>query len=197
VVNSDRFEAREYHRGRDRGIRGIDRELPESDGLKWLNWLYLTVTKAVDLSVGAGASRWRCRDWLIRLDIVFAGLFPGALVECIGKAAAPPKSSQVLLESRHDTQLAWIQFALAGMNAHIEHDLPIAVGAACRESDIAPVHLSPQYRDYCQVNDLLDGIINQAKKELLVGLLGNALPSGSLLRTCQRPADHSSKVLPA
>ena len=141
------------------------------------------MTKAVDLSIGdsAGASKWNSPDWLARLDVVFAELYLGALVQCLTTFVIPPKCWKVLIEARNDTRLARIQFALAGMNAHIDHDLPIAVGAACREFGIAPVHLSPQYQDYCQVNDLLDGIIYQAKKELLVGLLGNALPSINLV----------------
>lgn len=37
----------------------IDAALPESDGLKWFNWLYLTVTKAVDLSIGGGSGTYK------------------------------------------------------------------------------------------------------------------------------------------
>jgi len=155
----------------------IDAALPESDGLKWFNWLYLTVTKAVDLSIGGGSGTytWNNPAWLTRLDVVFAGLYLGAL------AQTPPKCWQVLFDARHDTRLARIQFALAGMNAHIDHDLPLAVDTTCREFGLEPVHLSPQYQDYDQVNDLLDGIIEEAKKELLVGLLGDALPSIGLV----------------
>ena len=161
----------------------IDRALPESDGLKWFNWLYLTVTKAVDLSIGASPAtlKWNSPDWLTRLDVVFAGLYLDALRQCLTPVATPLTCWQVLIDARNDTRLARIQFALAGMNAHIDHDLPIARGTTCREFGIAPVHLSPQYQDYCGVNDLLDGIIDQAKKELLVGLLGNPLPSINLV----------------
>ena len=112
-------------------------------------------------------------DWLTRLDVVFASLYLGAL------AQAPPKCWQVLFDARNDTRLARIQFALAGMNAHIDHDLPLAVCSVCREFGIVPVHQSPQYRDYSQVDDLLDGIVEEAKKELMVGLLGDALPRSS------------------
>ena len=119
--------------------------------------------------------KWNDPAWLTRLDVVFAGLYLGAL------AQTPPKCWQVLFDARHDTRLARIQFALAGMNAHIDHDLTLAVDTTCREFGMEPVHLSPQYQDYDQVNDLLDGIVEEAKKELLVGLLGDAPPSIGLV----------------
>ncbi len=165
-------------------LTALDLALPDSDGLKWFNWLYLTVTRAVDLSVGARSQNlpaWNCPDWLTRLDVVFAGLYLDALAKWLTPGETAPKCWQVLFRARNDVRLARIQFALAGMNAHIDHDLSIAVVQTCREFSIAPVHLSPEYQDYCAVNDLLDGIIDTAKKELLVGLLGDNLPSLNLV----------------
>ena len=74
------------------------------------------------------------------------------------------------------TAVGGAAFVLAGMNAHINHDLCIAVVQTCREMRIEPVHLSAEYRDYTQVNQLLDNLIDSTKRELMVGLLGNALP---------------------
>jgi hypothetical protein len=155
-------------------FEAIDQALPDSDGLKWFNWLYLTVTRAVDLSIGT--QPWNCPDWLTRLDVEFARLYLAAMIQCLTAQVNPPKCWRILMTSRNDARLARIQFALAGMNAHINHDLPVAVCAACDTFGIEPLHGSPQYRDYCGVNDLLDGIVEQAKRELLVGLLGNPLP---------------------
>ena len=159
----------------------LDAALPDSDGLKWFNWLYLTVTKAVDLSIGSGTRHWNSPDWLSRLDVVFAGLYLDALAKWLTPGETASKCWQVLFRARNDARLARIQFAFAGMNAHIDHDLAIAVVQTCHEFGIEPTHLSPQYDDYCGVNDLLDGIIDTAKKELLVGLLGNNLPSLDLV----------------
>jgi len=150
-------------------FEAIDRDLAEDDGLRWFNWLYLTVTKAVDLSIGT--ETWQNPKWLARLDVEFAKLYLDAIASPDG-----PRCWRVLIDSRHDARLARIQFALAGMNAHIDHDLPIAVAATCRSFGIAPVHGSAEYQDYCGVNHLLDGIIDAAKSALLVGLLGNPLP---------------------
>jgi hypothetical protein len=169
-------------------LTALDLALPDSDGLKWFNWLYLTVTKAVDLSIGTqpgtqpqNSSAWNCPAWLTRLDVVFAGLYLDALAQWLTPGETAPKCWQVLFRARNDARLARIQFALAGMNAHIDHDLCVAVVQTCREFSVEPLHLSPQYRDYSAVNDLLDGIVSTAKKELLVGLLGDNLPSLNLV----------------
>jgi uncharacterized protein DUF5995 len=165
-------------------LTALDLALPDSDGLKWFNWLYLTVTKAVDLSIGTKppyGTAWNSPDWITRLDVVFAGLYLGALAKWLTADETAPKCWQVLFRARNDARLARIQFALAGMNAHIDRDLSSAVVQTCREFSVEPVHLSPQYQDYCAINDLLDGIIDTAKKELLVGLLGDILPSLNLV----------------
>ena len=113
--------------------------------------------------------------------IVFARLYLSALVQWLTPGGTTPKCWTVVFESRNDAGLARIQFALAGINAHIDHDLSIAVVETCRQFGIAPTHLSSEYLDYCHVNDVLDPVINQAKTELLTGLLGDNLPSINLV----------------
>ena len=155
-------------------LESIDSVLADADGLKWFNWLYLTVTRAVDQSVGA--STWRNPAWLAQLDVVFARLYLNAVLQWLSPGQSAPKCWQVLFRSRNDARLARVQFALAGVNAHIDHDLSLAVVETCRQFGIKPVHLSDVYLDYCHVNDVLDPIIDQAKSVLLTGLLGNCLP---------------------
>jgi hypothetical protein len=160
-------------------LEAIDSLLPVTDGLKWFNWLYLTVTKAVDTNIGAGT--WRNPTWLTQLDVVFAGLYLSALAEWLTPGETAPICWCVLFEARDDAKLARVQFALAGINAHIDHDLSEAVVETCRQFNIAPVRQSPEYLDYTQVNDILDPIVDQAKAQLLTGLLGDNLPSINLL----------------
>jgi hypothetical protein len=59
-----------------------------------------------------------------------------------------------LIESRAQTREP-IQFALAGMAAHINHDLPIAVVRTCQEFKLAPDDDSAIHRDYQRVDGLL------------------------------------------
>lgn len=48
-----------------------------------------------------------------------------------------------------------IQFALAGMNARINHDLPLAVVSTCQALTTAP-DAHPHYADYQEADQLLD-----------------------------------------
>ncbi len=83
---------------------------------------------------------------------------------------------------RDQTDIARIQFALAGMNAHINHDLvAYAIVATCRRRNTVPLHGTPQYSDYTALNATLDGLIDVAKKQLHVRLLGGPLPTVSHL----------------
>jgi len=74
------------------------------------------------------------------------------------------------------TTVARIQFALAGMNAHINHDLPEAIVATCKAMNTVPQHGTWQYHDYTATNSTLNGLIDTAKKALRVRLLGDPLP---------------------
>ena len=99
----------------------IDATCVDGDGLKWFNWLYLQVTQAVENRVAAAG--FNDPAWLAELDMQFAALYFGAL-EAGLQGAASPGCWRTLLAVRDNTDIARIQFAIAGINAHINHDLP-------------------------------------------------------------------------
>jgi hypothetical protein len=86
-----------------------------------------------------------------------------------------------MLSCRSQTKIARIQFALAGMNAHINHDLPLAIGATCKVKHTIPQQGTAQYSDYTAINGTLDGLIDVAKQTLHVRLAGDPLPTVSHL----------------
>lgn len=159
-------------------MRTIDALTVEGDGLKWFNWLYMEVTAAVERRVAtAGFSDPR---WLAELDVQFGQLYFDALSCWIaGKQCA--RCWRALFDRRTQTAVARIQFALAGINAHINHDLALAINATCQATRTSPSHESTQYRDYIAVNSTLDGLVELAKQKLMVRLLGDALPEVSHL----------------
>jgi hypothetical protein len=55
-----------------------------------------------------------------------------------------------------------IQFAFAGMNAHISHDLPCAVVTTCRELGVEPLDGTPEHVDFSTTNHVLE----EAKDEI-------------------------------
>ena len=159
-------------------MRTIAATCVDGDGLKWFNWLYLEVTQAVEGRISAGG--FKDPVWLAQLDVQFAWLYFSALQSSLsGKTTAG--CWQAVFESRNQVAIARIQFALAGINAHINHDLPEAIVATCEATNTTPDHGGTQYNDYTALNSTLDGLIESAKQTLHVRLLGDALPPVSHL----------------
>ncbi len=161
-----------------RTMQGIDALCADTDGLKWFNRLYLEVTEAVSARCAAGG--FGDPAWIADLDVQFAALYFGAVRTAFSGGRAPG-CWRALFERRGEIEIARIQFALAGVNAHINHDLPVAVETTCRLHGTAPTHISRQYADYTSVNSTLDALVDAAKRELAVRLPGDALPPVSRL----------------
>jgi len=159
-------------------LQMIEATCIDGDGLKWFNWLYLQVTQAVETRVASGG--FRAAAWLAELDVQFARLYFGALEGALSRSSTPD-CWRTVFDRRNQTSIARIQFALAGINAHINHDLPEAIVATCEATTTVPKHGSPQYTDYTSLNTTLDSLIESAKQTLHVRLLGDALPPASHL----------------
>jgi hypothetical protein len=156
----------------------IDNLTIDGDGLKWFNWLYFHVTEAVETRVNAAG--FADAAFLSELDVQFAQLYFNALKDSLSGTTVPD-CWQALFSQRNQTALARIQFAMSGINAHINHDLPIAIVSTCQIQNVAPQHGTVQYNDYTSLNSTLDSLINMAKQVLNVRLLGDALPYASQL----------------
>jgi hypothetical protein len=157
-------------------MESIDSLCLQGDGLKWFNWLYRQVTEAVENRVAGGG--FHDPGWLSELDVQFATLYFTALGAYLTGAPCPGCWS-AMFSDRNQAAIARIQFAFAGMNAHINHDLPLAIIATCRSTGTAPQHGTPQYDDYTSLNESMDALIGTAKQTLNVRLLGDALPAVS------------------
>jgi hypothetical protein len=152
-------------------MESVAAELPVTDGVSRFNHLYLEVTRSVDGA--AQTALFEDAAFLSALDVGFAGLYFAALAASQAGTALP-RCWAPLFAARGDAHIAPIQFALAGMNAHINHDLPLALVSTCRAAGVALADDSPQHRDFLKVNDLLATVEAQVKAEYLTGLLGVA-----------------------
>ncbi len=150
-------------------MQAIDDLLPVSDGLKWFNRLYMMVTQQVDLHPPGGA--WRSPAWLVRLDVVFAGFYFNAVGAFLAQITLPSAWS-ALFEARFRTGIDRIQFALAGVNAHINHDLALALLIADADLNVVPGLDSPEHADYQAVNILLNSVMPAALHVLATDTLG-------------------------
>ncbi len=154
-------------------MEAIDNALSNEDGLKWFNLLYLMVTTAV--RENPPADGWADEQWTKRLDVVFARLYFGAIADSYRDPNTAPRAWQVLFDAREQIGIARVQFALAGMNAHINHDLPIAVVQTCKELDVTPQQGTPEYQDFEYVNTILDSVEPEAMQFLATGRMGETL----------------------
>jgi hypothetical protein len=144
-------------------LQDMDAVLPPQDGLKWFTWLYLQVTQAVESSLGTGP--WNDPDWLRGLDVNFASLYFTALQNDLQGSGPVPMCWKTVFDARDKTHLARIQFALAGINSHINHDLPSAMVTTCEQRGVTPTHGGPQYQDDSAINGVLDNLVETAKRE--------------------------------
>src|SRR5215831_6691431 len=163
-----------------RTLHVIDSTCVDTDGLKWFNWLYLQVTSAVEARVSGAAGGFSHASWLAELDVQFARLYFNALNSALMSGSCAG-CWNVLFGCRSNVRLARIQFALAGINAHINRDLPEAIVATCKATHTVPSHGTPQYADYTSVNSTLETLIDSARQTLHVRLPGDPLPTVSQL----------------
>jgi Family of unknown function (DUF5995) len=149
-------------------MHAIADELTASDGVARFNHLYLEETVAVDTATRMAG--FEDPDFISALDVVFAGLYFAA-VDAAGAGTPPPRSWAPLFAARGDLRIAPIQFALAGMNAHINHDLPLALLSTCQARSLELSRDSPQYRDYLKINDTIAATEARVKQEFLTGMV--------------------------
>jgi Family of unknown function (DUF5995) len=151
-------------------MRAVEAALPTTDGLACFLRLYVRVTEAVNERVqqrALGDPRF-----VPRLDVVFANLFFRALRAAVGGRGTVPKAWAPLVEARSRSGVAPIQFALAGMNAHINRDLPVALVQTWRVLQLEPRRRSPQYADFTALNALLEETEETVKEWFATGLVG-------------------------
>jgi hypothetical protein len=151
-------------------MQEIDHALPDNDGLKWFNLLYMKVTQEVDQNPPAGG--WKDPAWLVKLDVVFADYYFKAVAEYLDGSSAAPNAWKALMQARFQPGIDRIQFALAGMNAHINHDLALALLETDEKMNVVPGCDSPQHMDYEAVNGLLEKVMPEELRILATDVLG-------------------------
>ena len=151
-------------------MQALDGSLPDGDGMKWFNRLYLRVTVSVAAEIRTAT--FEDPAFLARLDIVFANLYFEALRAAAAGVATAPAAWRPLLEARHTPGIARIQFALAGMNAHINRDLPEGIVRSFVAMGGDPITDQVRERDFDRVNDLLERVQQEVSVEFAVGLVG-------------------------
>ncbi|MEU1182868.1 DUF5995 family protein [Streptomyces sp. NPDC005820] len=144
-------------------MRALDAALPVADGLAVFNRVYLTVTQEVDRRIDTG--RFPDAEAARTLDVRFAERYLAAVDAAVADRR-PPACWRPLFQMRRHPGVRPLQFALAGINAHIGHDLALAVVDACRDLGCEPADLVDEYE---QVGDLLIALEERIREELMPG----------------------------
>ena len=151
-------------------MQAIDHELPDTDGVKWFNRLYLRVTISVGNAVGTRT--FHDTAFMSTLDVIFANLYFSALAAGSADPGRAPSAWRPLLETRHQPGIARIQFALAGMTAHINRDLPDGIVQSFLAMGGDPITADLREQDFDSINDILERVENEVKGEFAVGVVG-------------------------
>ncbi|GAA1908006.1 DUF5995 family protein [Streptantibioticus ferralitis] len=154
-------------------MRALYEELPPQDGVAVFNRVYLAVTEALRGHIADGyfPDPYATGE----LGMVFAGRYLAA-VDDDAAGQRPPACWRPLLQLRGRRGVRPVQFALAGINAHVGHDLPMAVVDTCQALGVPPHAI---HRDFERVGQMLAGLEDRIREELMPGAdvlyIGDAL----------------------
>jgi len=144
----------------------IAANLPPSDGVRRFNDLYRPVTQDVYDHRGD----YQDPTFLSTLTVKFSGLYFDTY-----DAPSKPGAWRPLFLARSESGLATIQHVLAGMNAHINRDLAVALVRTFESlARPWPALGSAAHADYLHINDLLRANIDAAEVQY-----GNELTEAS------------------
>ncbi|MGW2560770.1 DUF5995 family protein [Streptomyces sp. NPDC001514] len=144
-------------------MRALRSGWPAKDGVAVFNGMYLTVTEEVGRRIGRGEFPDR------RAAVTLAVLFAERYLSAVGTVAAggrPPACWRPLFQYRRHPGVRPLQFAMAGINAHIGHDLALAVVDTCRTLGCEPPELEGEFD---RVGDILTMLEERIREDLMPG----------------------------
>lgn len=136
---------------------------PAHDGVAVFNRVYLSVTEEIRRQVDAG--RFRDPHTAVTLDALFAERYLSAALAASAGDRVPACWRPPFRRRRHPGVLP-LQFATAGINAHIGHDLALAVVDTCHALGCAPKDLE---HEFDQVGEVLELLETRVREEVMPG----------------------------
>jgi hypothetical protein len=124
----------------------------ETDGIACFNYLYHDITSRVNKALDDGA--FKDQAFLVKLDLSFAGRYLDALAAWVKSTDSAPRAWGVLFDHRGDRNTTRLQYAVAGVNAHVNYDLAFAVVQTVDELKRAELNGGSQRQDYNAINDI-------------------------------------------
>jgi hypothetical protein len=137
----------------------------DDDGIAAFTRLYHVITTRIGQMVDSG--EFRSPDFLIRLDIEFADRYLAALRSYAYDMNRTPQVWRLLFDNRSDPRIAPVNFAVAGVNAHINFDLACALVATWKH--VEPDGDGPdsaQFHDYRLINEVFELEMDPLREDL-------------------------------
>ncbi|MET8686701.1 DUF5995 family protein [Streptomyces sp. NPDC004732] len=144
-------------------MRALGDDWPPRDGVAVFNRVYLSVTEEVARRLGLGA--FPDAHAATTLAVRFAERYLAA-VDAAAAGRRPPACWRPLFQYRRHPGVHPLQFALAGINAHIGHDLALALVDSCRALGCEPADLEDEFD---RVGDSLVSLEERIREELMPG----------------------------
>jgi hypothetical protein len=136
-----------------------------SNPLADFNKLYLRITTSVLERLYAGS--FADPAFLSRLDVEFAARYFDAIRAWSDASACCPRVWAVLFGRLAGPDCRPLPAAAAGVNAHINFDLPFALVTTFDHLGSGPVDDSDQHHDYLQINDIFAEAIPELRRGYL------------------------------
>jgi hypothetical protein len=121
------------------------------DGLACFNYLYRIITEDVRDKARRG-DFFEDVEFLIELDVAFANRYFDAL-RAAERGAPVPVAWRALLLARNRRRVAAVRFAVAGVNAHVNYDLPFALITTVERLG-RPLDYGSHRADYERINKI-------------------------------------------
>lgn len=144
--------------------RALDATPPryQNDGIASFNFLYTIITRDVLDKLNAG-TYFEDNHYLATLDVVFATRYFSAVDLCPGPDLPCPAVWEVLLQHRDNPAISPLQFAVAGVNAHINFDLAMAAVSTAEQLG-RPLGDGSQRQDFQRVNAIFAEHMHQLRQ---------------------------------
>ena len=123
----------------------------QHDGVACFSYLYHQITTRVLEGIGSG--RFADGEFVNVLDIVFANRYLAALRASVLSPGDVPDAWSALFQRRAHPHITRLQFAAAGVNAHVNFDLAIAVADTCVQLGSAP-GVGTKHESYQEINKI-------------------------------------------
>ncbi|MEV4330010.1 DUF5995 family protein [Streptomyces sp. NPDC049597] len=136
---------------------------PAGDGVAVFNRVYLAVTRELGRHIEDGLIA--DRRAAVTLEVLFARRYLSA-VDAVSEGLRPPACWRPLFQYRRHPGVRPLQFALAGINAHIGHDLALAVVDTCHALGCEPADLEGAFD---RVGDVLVLLEERIREDVMPG----------------------------